>query len=295
MNTSKNRIAFVYEFGEEVWSTPASLMNEFKRRGYEVHRYHLTNGGCDDLPNNQFDILLTMDWKGIDIPESIHADIPNTVFKIRENADTPQNFDKHIWCSHNYNLLLTPDYQSTSKYQELGHNTVWFNHFADSNIHTQYLGYDDYPPVRSTRGHNGSLFMSHLEHIIKGKFINKNGMVGAEYGSFLSNGKITLQNSRFKEITRRLFEGASCDTLVLADRISKETNIDELFVENQEIVYYDGYPDCVAKINYYLSPEGEKERLRIAHNGFLKVRNHHTQIQRVDLIIEKYNEWKISQ
>ncbi|MEI6598792.1 MAG: hypothetical protein WCL22_07160, partial [bacterium] len=41
--------------------------------------------------------------------------------------------------------------------------------------------------------------------------------------------------------------------------------------------------------------EGEKERLRIAHNGFLKVRNHHTQIQRVDLIIEKYNEWKISQ
>ena len=58
MNTSKNRIAFVYEFGDEVWSTPASLMNEFKRRGYEVHRYHLTNGGCDDLPNNQFDILL---------------------------------------------------------------------------------------------------------------------------------------------------------------------------------------------------------------------------------------------
>ena len=279
MNISKNRIAFVYEFGDEVWSTPASLMNEFKRRGYEVHRYHLTNGGCDDLPNNQFDILLTMDWKGIDIQESIHADIPNTVFKIRENADTPQNFDKHIWCSHNYNLLLTPDYQSTSKYQELGHNTVWFNHFADSNIHTQYLGYDDYPPVRSTRGHNGSLFMSHLEHIIKGKFINKNGMIGAE----------------FKEITRRLFEGASCDTLVLADRISKETNIDEIFTENQEIVYYDGYPDCVAKINYYLSPEGEKERLRIAHNGFLKVRNHHTQIQRVDLIIEKYNEWKISQ
>ena len=114
MNTSKNRIAFVYEFGDEVWSTPASLMNEFKRRGYEVHRYHLTNGGCDDLPNNQFDILLTMDWKGIDIQESIHADIPSTVFKIRENADTPQNFDKHIWCSHNYNLLLTPDYQSTS-------------------------------------------------------------------------------------------------------------------------------------------------------------------------------------
>jgi hypothetical protein len=236
-----------------------------------------------------------MDWKGIDIPVTIHEDIPHTVFKIRENADTPQNFDKHVACSDYYNFLLTPDYQSTLKYQALGHNTVWFNHFADSNIHTQYVGQDNYPPVRSTRGENGSLFMNHLNHIMKGKFINMNGMIGAEYGAFLNNGKITLQNSRFGEITRRLFEGMSCDTLVLADRLSKDTNIDELFTENQDIVYYDGYPDCVAKINYYLSTEGEKERLRIAHNGFLNVRNNHTQVQRVDLIIEKYNEWKISQ
>lgn len=289
------RVSFVYEFGNEQWSTPSSLINEFKRRGYEVHRYHLTNGECDDIPNNEHDIIITMDWKGIDIPESIHSDISSSVFKIRENADTPQNFDKHIWCSHNYNLLLTPDYQSTLKYQELGHNAVWFNHFADTDIHNAYLGNDDLPPVRSTRGEGGSLFMNHLSHIMPDKFINKNGMIGPEYGAFLNRGKITLQNSRFGEITRRIFEGAACDTMVLSDKLSEETNINSLFTDGKDIVYYDGYPDCVAKINYYLSPEGELERQRIAHNGFLNVRNNHTQVQRVNLIIEKYNEWKSSQ
>lgn len=288
------RISFVYEFGDEEWSTPSSLMNEFKRRGHEVYRYHLSNGECDDIPNNEHDLLITMDWKGIDISEDIHKDIPKSVFKIRENADTPQNFDKHVWCSKNYNLILTPDYVSSLKYQELGHNAVWFNHFADSTIHTTYLGHDNYPPVRSTRGHNGSLFMTHLAQIMPDKFINKNGMIGKEYGMFLNNGKITLQNSRFSEITRRLFEAAACNTMILADRLPEQSNIDDIFTEGEDIIYYDSYPDCIAKINYYLSPEGEKERLRIAHNGYSLVMKNHTQVQRVDLIIEKYNEWKNS-
>jgi hypothetical protein len=156
------------------------------------------------------------------------------------------------------------------KYQELGHNTVWFNHFADSNIHTQYLGYDDYPPVRSTRGHNGSLFMSHLEHIIKGKFINKNGMIGAEYGSFLSNGKITLQNSRFKEITRRLFEGASCDTLVLADRISKE---DIVVAEEYGIPYIIGIRENIGigKAFNRLFEEAKYDKVMILENDWVLI------------------------
>lgn len=288
------RVSFVYEFGNEEWSTPLSLMVEFKRRGYEVYRYHLSNGECDDLPNNEHDILITMDWKGIDIPENIHKEIPKSVFKIRENADTPQNFDNHVWCSGNYNLILTPDYESFLRYENLGHDTIWFNHFADSNIHSCYLGHDDLPPVRSTRGRMGSMFMDHLEQIMPDKFVNKNGMLGSEYGAFLNNGKITLQNSRFSEITRRLFEAAACNTMVLTDRLPEKSNIDKIFTEGENIVYYDSYPDCISKINYYLSPEGEKERIRIANNGYSLVMKNHTQVQRVDLIIEKYSEWKNS-
>ena len=36
----------------------------------------------------------------------------------------------------------------------------------------------------------------------------------------------------------------------------------------------------------------DKERERIAKNGYQKVLKNHTQVQRVDFIIEKYNEWK---
>ena len=41
--------------------------------------------------------------------------------------------------------------------------------------------------------------------------------------------------------------------------------------------------------------QNEKERERIAENGYRKVLENHTQIQRVDFIIEKFNEWKDSQ
>jgi spore maturation protein CgeB len=44
--------------------------------------------------------------------------------------------------------------------------------------------------------------------------------------------------------------------------------------------------DCIEKMNYY--NENEEERERIAYNGMAKVITNHTQIQRVDKLIEKY-------
>jgi spore maturation protein CgeB len=40
--------------------------------------------------------------------------------------------------------------------------------------------------------------------------------------------------------------------------------------------------------------EDDVERERIANNGYNKVLNNHTQKQRVEFLIEKYNEWKNS-
>ena len=40
--------------------------------------------------------------------------------------------------------------------------------------------------------------------------------------------------------------------------------------------------------------EDGDERERIAKNGYNKVLNNHTQKQRVEFLIEKYNEWKNS-
>lgn len=286
------KIAFVYEYGTESWSSPSSLMGEFKLRGWDVSRYHLTNGDTDQLTLRHYDIILTMDWKGIDIPTSVFSNLVGDTFLIRENADTPQNFHKHIQHSSKYNLILTPDYYSSENYNELGFNSVWFNHFADTNIHNNYSGFDYYPPVRSTRGPGGSQFMDQLQGIMPEKFVNKNGMIGIEYGMFLNNGKIVLQNSRWQEITRRIFEGMACGRLVITDRLPEHTHINDLFIENEDIIYYDNYSDCISKINYYLCEEGEAERNRIQKNGYDKVKANHTQVQRTDLIISKFNEWK---
>ena len=51
--------------------------------------------------------------------------------------------------------------------------------------------------------------------------------------------------------------------------------------------------DCITKMNKY--SEDDTERNRIAKNGYDKVLENHTQKQRVEFIIEKYNEWKNSQ
>lgn len=294
MQNSNYNIAFVYEYSNESWSTPFSLMREFASRGHNVTRHHLTNFKPLDIADVKPDMLIVLDWKGIDIPESLHETLSPSCYKIRECADTPQNYEAHLPFIKNYHLLLTPDYESSEKYKKAGGSCIWFNHFADSHIHHSYNGNDNYPPVRSTRGQGGSQVMDYLSTIIPDKFINKNGLVGDEYGKFLGLSSIVLQNSRWKEITRRLFEGMACGKLVLTDRLPKETKIDSLFEENIDIVYYDNVSDLVSKINYYLSPEGEIDREFIAKNGYDKVMREHTQVNRVDSILNWYETWKKS-
>ncbi len=284
-----NSICFVYEYGEESWSTPHSIVKEFKRLGWEVDRVHLSKDPASVL-NKQYDIILTMDWKGIDIPESVHRSISSSTFKIRENGDEPQNYHNHTKHCSNYNLLLTPDYQSNEKRLSEGFSSMWWTHFADYDIHRVYDSEDSLPVVRSTRGAGGSEFMDFLSAIMPDKFINANRLIGTEYGIFLSNGLITIQNSRHKEITRRIFEGMACGSLVITDRLSEDTHISDLFEENVDIVYYDSLPDCISKINYYLSSEGLPKLYSIAINGHNKVLENHTQKQRVNKIIEKWKE-----
>jgi hypothetical protein len=288
------RIAFVYEFGSESWSTPYSLIREFSKRGHSVSRFHLTKNTelLKNLASNPFDIVITMDWKGLDIPQDIHNSIPSTCFKIRECADTPQNFEAHLPHIYNYNMLLTPDYLSTERYNSMGISCMWFNHFADTEIHRIYDGQDGMPPVRSTRGQGGSKIMDYIYSLMPDKFVNKNGLIGSEYGRFLSQGKIVIQHSRWGEITRRIFEGMACGKLVITDRLSKETHIGELFDEGKDIVFYDDIPDLISKINYYLCPEGEGGRELIASNSYNKVINSHTQVNRVNSILDRYIVWK---
>jgi spore maturation protein CgeB len=80
----------------------------------------------------------------------------------------------------------------------------------------------------------------------------------------------------------------ACRKLVITDRLPEETNINQLFVENEDIVYYDSADEAIDKIKYYL--ENESEREKIANSGYAKVMKDHTAKARVDALLKVYEE-----
>ena len=58
----------------------------------------------------------------------------------------------------------------------------------------------------------------------------------------------------------------------------------DFFVPGEDFDYYDGTEDLLAKVEYYLSHE--KERTEIAGNGFRKVKQEHTYLNRVETMLK---------
>jgi len=295
------KIAFIFAHRDtDVWSTPLSVVNEFKRIGWETKIYSLF-GSHDEYIDDNFlklkddgfnpDIVFYMDWGRCNSP-LLGKSIYPKAYWIMESGDDPQNFKNNSPKSDRFDLILTPDFNSYLDYKKMGRDVMWWTHFADTNIHKIYHksfhSYPDLYPVRCTRGEKNTPMLDYFSYILGDKFKNTSSLYGEEYGKFLSGGLITLQLSRWGEITRRIFEGAACGTLVMTDRLDKEKNMDMLFVENEDIVYYDSIQECISKINYYLIHK--EERQKIAENGYKKVILNHTQITRVQDIIQKYNK-----
>ena len=301
-------VAFIFAHRTtDVWSTPLSVVNEFNRIGcktfiyslFDVYDNYVDSGISLLIEHNNTgkfrpDLVIYMDWGRFDSPLLDKKYVPNA-FWVMESGDDPQNFERNSIKAHKFDLILTPAYDSYLNYINKGFNTLWWTHFADSTIHVPYNGFtpfDDLPKVRSTRGPGGSQLMDHLSNIMPDKFINRNRLSGREYGDFLNSGFIVFQHSRWQEVTRRIFEGMACEKLIITDKLPAQTNIDSLFIENEDIVYYKDIPECISKINYYLSEEGKESAIRISKNGYNKVKQHHTQTQRVEAIVKKYSEWK---
>jgi len=310
MSFSGNKVAFIFAHRPtDVWTTPLSVVREFERRGWEAKIFSLFGEGdryvdsgiskmLSDSDSGEFvpDIVFYMDWGRFDSPLLDKAKSTKSYW-VMESGDDPQNFERNSVKASRFNLILTPAYDSCAKYKEMGMDALWWTHFADTTIHKPYSSFtpfDELPPVRTTRGPNASDLMDYLSQIMPDRFINRNGLSGEEYGDFLNSGKIVFQHSRWQEVTRRVFEGMACGKLVITDKLPEHTHMNDLFVEGEHIVYYSSIYECISKINYYLSSEGEKDRERIATNGYYKVLGSHTQVQRVNKVIEKYNEWQKS-
>lgn len=296
------KIAFIYSYKpEEVWSTPLSLAVDFQKRGWEVSIFSLlsstgnyTDNGIqmmlDQINGGNYipDIILFMDWGRFDSP-LLNKTLSPKSFWIQEAGDEPQNFHMNSIKSDRFDLTLTPDYESMEKYIALGRNVLWFTHWADTEIYKNSFMISTKYDLVCTRGYGTSGLLDRLKHDMKDRFFNENGFLGEEHAKVIQNGRIVIQHSRYNEITRRIFEGMACGRMVLTDRLPKRTMIEELFVDKQDIVFYNSYDDLRDKIEYYLTSPGERER--IATNGHLKTLKYHTQVQRVDSILREFRKW----
>jgi hypothetical protein len=288
------KITFIYDHKpNEMWSTPLSLLNEFKERGWETEIVPIPNGDDSALQlwiqqDTPTDIVLFMDWGRFN-SKWLDKNLKPNSFWIQESGDDPQNFERNYPKANRFHYTITPDKVSAEEYRNTGINADWVPHWADTIVQFPMNLDAKYVAVTS-RGRGGSAFLDYLTDWAEGAIGNQNGMGAEEHTKFLNKGLMVIQNSRWKEITRRIFEAMACGKMVLTDRLDESTGLSDMFIDGEDIIYYDEMFDCIEKINYY--NENEEERERIAYNGMAKVIANHTQIQRVDKLIEKFELWK---
>jgi len=292
------KVTFIYAYENEEWSTPMALANEFESRDWEVDFVSIGSNRTGKYNDQELqlwiqqdldcDIAIFMDWGRFDSEWLDKSYKPNT-FWVQESGDDPQNFERNFPKSNKFHITLSPDYDATEEYKSQGIDAYWWTHFADTRVQFPMDIEEEYVAV-TTRGVGNSQFLDVLTQHGGGTIGNQNGLDSEEHTKFLNKGLMVIQNSRWGEVTRRIFEGMACGKLVLCDRLEKSKKLDELFTDGEDIVYYDDMIDCINKMNKY--SEDDVERNRIAQNGYKKVLENHTQKQRVKFIIDKYVKWK---
>lgn len=306
-------IAMLYaHWSGEVWSTPIGIRNELLRRGHTVTDWNLYHDNGAIIPNLKRrtystqgltrliqsintgsyrpDVLFHLDYGVFDNAILDKKYFNHNMWWLLEAGDTPQSFTGTTGKVDKFDCILTPDLPSTRLWNQYGVNAKWWTHFADHHI---FKPYDDEIiqwDVVTTCGRRA--FTNKIQQALKDRYHDGIYAWGEDYGRFLNRGKIVFQQSKFGEITRRVFEGMACRRLVVTDRLAEGTHIQDLFTDGEDIVYYSSADEAIEKLNYYAAHDEERER--IAENGYRKVLEAHTVRHRVDFIEKEYETWKSS-
>ena len=104
----------------------------------------------------------------------------------------------------------------------------------------------------------------------------------------MNSGTIGYQYARYNEITRRLFEMGGCNLAVLTNRISPETGIYDIFVDDVDIAYFSDMDECLYKMNKLINDNDYRNKL--ASNMYNKVTKNHLVGNRVDQILKVFEE-----
>lgn len=308
------KIAMLYASWEafgEPWSTPQGIREELASRGHEVMVYNLyhnngalpnggirrySNEGINTLMNDirtsfyRPDAIMAMDYGPWDAVQFDKKYFPGIAL-LSEAGDEPQSHRQHWHKAARVHAVLSPDLQCVNRYKAHGFNAVYWTHHADARIFYPRPEVDVVFDCVTTCGGRGNGLTTEIKEALGDSFSNERYFHGNEHAERLSMGKMVFQCSQWKEVTRRPFEGMACGKMVITDRLPEETGFSEMFIDGEDIVFYDDAKDAIEKIRYYANNNEERER--IARNGYEKVMANHTTVQRVDAIEEcvtQFNE-----
>lgn len=294
------KIAMFYAHWEafnEPWNSPLGVRWEFESRNHDVRVFNLYHNNGDFLPQhkirsysgdcfNQFsleyqkgyrpDALILFDYGPFDYVGCDKKYFPDIPF-ILEAGDTPQSFRMHLQKAPKFHAVVTPDSQSADLFNQFGIKCQWMTHWADQRIFYKRNIQPIYDCVTTCGGRK---YTEEIQLVLGERFNNERYFFGNAHAERLHLGKIVFQNSQYQEITRRVFEGMACGKMVLTDRLPAATKMHELFIDGEDIIYYNDAKDAIDKINYFSSHDAEREA--IALNGYNKVMANHTVKQRVD-------------
>ena len=267
---------------EKFWSTPKGIYNAFDNdeRVEELRWYPTPSSdpsfGFNELKkyydSNEFipDIIF---WMSCGFFPTLDELFDKKIFPksklVVDCGDEPQTMHYNQKRTKNADLILTPDVECYSQYKSLGYNVIFTSHWTDLNIfYPSFTSYEPFDVVTSMYGERGEV-VNYLQEKLGSSFYLKNNLKDIENADLYRNGKIVFQKARYGEVTRRIFEGMSCKKLVITDRLNPNKQLDDMFVEDEEIVFYSSKEEALEKIRFYLN--NNQERNRIAENGYKKV------------------------
>lgn len=280
---------------ENEWNTPIGLAKSFFKKGNTVSLYTIQNAqqcNFDDIIkiSNNYNLIFFC-WAGPSI--SFDSELlrlkQNTKTKIflELGDDEPNGFINVKNRIFTPDAIFPPDLRCHKKYVNMKLNSHWLPCWCDDEIFYKKENPNKKNICVTTCGDRP--YVNTLQQVFKDKFVNTR-VFGYDNTDFYNSGTITYQFARYDEITRRLFEVGGCGNAVLTNRISKDTGIFDLFIEDHDIAYFSDEKECIQKMNRLINDS--EYRNKLSNNLFKKITENHLVGNRVDTILKVYEELK---
>ncbi|HVE80867.1 MAG TPA: glycosyltransferase [Candidatus Dormibacteraeota bacterium] len=277
------------------WATGASLARAFRRLGHEVFEYgnyYLTPEPLQegDAPKEP-DLLVFTECNDEDRPyyelKKMKAgarvywdfDIDNGRWDITSKLINKVGFDVIFHANKRYNEKLQKLAKSKAVFLPYAYDDEHF--FPDSKIKktvdaglvgTPYDARREYATRLKELGVDlqfiSGVYREDLRKAINGLKIHLNLNIFGPGGDGLLVG--------------RVWETIGCGTFLLNQR---KDFIEDFFEDGKHLVLFDNEQDCTEKIKYYL--KNDKEREKIARQGWEHGQKHHTYMARAKTIIKE--------